>query len=230
MKRVLMVLVIPVFSMVLAVTAMAYPIPIPDNLAIDFRDWGGANGQANYTVGNVTATALPTNAKLYQDNIDGLGVQGGENDEIDYINVFEQIRVDIAGGGMLLSGVWLTDLFAKQSTTSPSENYTGSAYTGEPGRVVINGATIIDFVGIENNIGVNTYPNNGELFVSFGATPIVVTSALFSIRPDAVTGSYAGIEYSVAGFESAPVPIPAAAWLLGSGLIGLVAVRRRMKK
>jgi hypothetical protein len=27
-----------------------------------------------------------------------------------------------------------------------------------------------------------------------------------------------------------PVPIPAAAWLLGSGLLGLVAIRRRMKK
>jgi len=28
----------------------------------------------------------------------------------------------------------------------------------------------------------------------------------------------------------APVPIPAAAWLLGSGLLGLVAIRRRFKK
>ena len=28
----------------------------------------------------------------------------------------------------------------------------------------------------------------------------------------------------------ARVPIPAAVWLLGSGLIGLVAVRRRMKR
>jgi len=27
-----------------------------------------------------------------------------------------------------------------------------------------------------------------------------------------------------------PVPLPAAAWLLGSGLLGLVAVRRRFKK
>jgi hypothetical protein len=27
-----------------------------------------------------------------------------------------------------------------------------------------------------------------------------------------------------------PVPIPAAAWLLGSGLLGLVAIRRRFKK
>jgi hypothetical protein len=30
--------------------------------------------------------------------------------------------------------------------------------------------------------------------------------------------------------EGTPVPIPAAAWLLGSGLLGLVAIRRRMKK
>lgn len=39
---------------------------------------------------------------------------------------------------------------------------------------------------------------------------------------------YDDMMYLVAKVE--PVPIPAAAWLLGSGLIGLVAVRRRMKK
>ena len=31
-------------------------------------------------------------------------------------------------------------------------------------------------------------------------------------------------------FAGAAVSIPAAAWLLGSGLIGLVAIRSRMKK
>jgi hypothetical protein len=30
--------------------------------------------------------------------------------------------------------------------------------------------------------------------------------------------------------EATPTPIPAAAWLLGSGLMGLVGVRRRVKK
>jgi hypothetical protein len=36
-----------------------------------------------------------------------------------------------------------------------------------------------------------------------------------------------GTNYVVSG---SAVPIPAAAWLLGSGLLGLVAIRRRMKK
>ena len=30
--------------------------------------------------------------------------------------------------------------------------------------------------------------------------------------------------------SSSAVPIPAAVWLLGSGLVGLVALRRRMRK
>ena len=36
--------------------------------------------------------------------------------------------------------------------------------------------------------------------------------------------------FSCAGIETNNVPIPAAAWLLGSGLLGLIGVRRRSKK
>ena len=36
--------------------------------------------------------------------------------------------------------------------------------------------------------------------------------------------------YGIAEYNTNPVPIPPAAWLLGSGLIGLVAIRRRFKK
>ena len=231
MKRLLIVLVIAVFNVVLVGTAMAYPTPIPDNLAIDFRTWTGASGQAFYSgTANVTATALPSTSVLWQDTTDGLGVQGGEADEIDNLSgQYEQLQVDITGG-MNLTGVWLTDLFlSSASGNSPSENYAAPSPTGEPGMVVINGGNYtFTFVGVESNIGANAYPNNGELFVSFNQ-PITVYTAVFSVLP-ANTGNYAGIEYSVAGFEAAPVPIPAAAWLLGSGLLGLVAVRRRFRK
>jgi hypothetical protein len=39
-----------------------------------------------------------------------------------------------------------------------------------------------------------------------------------------------GFSHTINEINVAPVPIPAAAWLLGSGLIGLVAIRRRFKK
>ena len=36
--------------------------------------------------------------------------------------------------------------------------------------------------------------------------------------------------FKIIGTSSAPVPIPAAVWLFGSGLLGLFGVRRKMRK
>ena len=62
--------------------------------------------------------------------------------------------------------------------------------------------------------------SGGSVFHS-GATP--VAAHIF-----AWDGTSKGA--SVTGYASngSPVPIPAAAWLLGSGLFGLIGVRRRM--
>jgi hypothetical protein len=45
--------------------------------------------------------------------------------------------------------------------------------------------------------------------------------------PDLNAGLYGQFRYNTEIPFTAPVPIPAAAYLLGSGLIGLVAMRRR---
>jgi hypothetical protein len=40
-------------------------------------------------------------------------------------------------------------------------------------------------------------------------------------------GEYASTMLTAQGADVAPVPVPAAVWLLGSGLVGLVGLRRR---
>ena len=69
-------------------------------------------------------------------------------------------------------------------------------------------------------------PGNGyEMQITFYDAPSPV-------HPDVwYAGAYKyHIGVQVSYTPAAPVPIPAAAWLLGSGLLGMAAVRRRMKK
>ncbi len=69
-----------------------------------------------------------------------------------------------------------------------------------------------------------THSNQLELYVDL-ASP--VTAQYFKAEFDqAGVGAYSGPRIMELDGYGSPVPIPGAAWLLGSGLVGLVAVRR----
>jgi hypothetical protein len=68
--------------------------------------------------------------------------------------------------------------------------------------------------------------------VRFLLTGVNVTDNFTGIMPVGIAAHVQGIPLPGGGEASGAIttPIPAAAWLLGSGLVGLVALRRRMKK
>jgi hypothetical protein len=99
-----------------------------------------------------------------------------------------------------------------------------SSFVGNGGAAVV--ATGPDTVG-----GAHFYVNfiGDTVAIAFYASQGNRTNVVFSESYNFINGRY-GSENAVPPLPgNAPVPIPAAAWLLGSGLIGLVGLRRRFK-
>ncbi len=210
MKKLIIFLISSVF---LAGTAFAIPSSV--NWAVDFRDakaWEAAKGKTSHEgVDGITASALPGGNKLYWDNTDGLGILGGEPDEIDST---EQLQIGFEDG-IYTTGIWITDLFTDPDGGSDGEN-------GQVTLTFLDGADqIFDFSGL-----FKPGQGNGELFVDFHGV-YNIKSALFSV-PGGPNSK--GDEFSVAGFTAAPVPEPATLLMFGTGLLGLAGIRRKTEK
>ncbi len=179
---------------------------IPSPLAVDFRtlDWqGAAHNQHSHTVDGVTATALPAaGAVLFaNDAEDGLGVIGGEFDEVDGAEILE---VSFATPRSL-SGVWITDLFAAPDGGDGEDGQVEVFFSG-------GGSAVISFNG---NVA---HQANGELLVSFGGG--LVERAVFR----ALDLGGPGNEFSVAGFAT---PEPSSTVLFGLGWLVVAWEMRR---
>ena len=191
------------FGMISATTEAT---SIPSDLAIDFRDhsWSGANGQYSYQVGGVKAIANPLCRALFQDGRDGLGIRGGEHDEIDRR---EMLVVAFRGGsGSDLMGVWLTDLFNNHREVERGYY-----------QIYSNGSW-----GSWNGVTASNSHPNGEQYVSFGG-PTDVRRIRFKAPMDGMS------EFSVAGFKKAVPDSGMTLLLLGAGLL-LVGGAGRCKK
>jgi hypothetical protein len=85
------------------------------------------------------------------------------------------------------------------------------------------GAPALIFDDEENIIGVDflvdDYDNNYRLSTDYD------TFTIYSLAEDGFTSDVLLVSGT---FSFSAVPVPAAAWLLGSGLLGLIGIRRRM--
>jgi hypothetical protein len=115
--------------------------------------------------------------------------------------------------------------------------YNGTSYS----TFAVNGAIESVAYGISGNNVVGYYVDNnniehGFLYNNSGYTTIDVPGAidteLRGIDGNNIVGSYENSNGQWLAFEATPAatPLPAAAYLFGSGLLGLVGIRKKMHR
>lgn len=147
------------------------------------------------------------------------------------------------GGTVALKIFGLAGAF-QDFTAAPGDSFDGSVWAinpnnadvlagGQVGAVNIewldSGGGLIDFAA-GDQITSSTPQDVWTLLSVSGTAPAGTATARFVI----ITGDFAGPgggagRYDDASFDVAAIPVPAAVWLFGSGLVGLVGVARRRK-
>jgi hypothetical protein len=206
--------------LLLASSAPAAVIYFTDQGPPPAPDFSPALGLASFSIdiGDVELTFTPgppdsvNPPSLWWDNVDGFGVQYSyEQDEIEGS---EFLKLSFSTP-FVLDTIYIADLFNEHGYT-------------EYGWYQLNGGPLQTFFADPGqNLGAPG--DNGETALNIGG--ITVNEILFT-APGLinVAGQLQNHEYALQGIAGSPVPVPPAVLLLGSGILGLAAVRRRMKK
>ena len=187
-----------------------FPLAVSAAL-VDFTtsDFSGAADRQSFTYTHIdfpsiTFTAMPTGSKLTWEAGDGIGIQsswGGKKYE--EINHPEILKVEF-DQKVYLSKIYLTDLFIENGYS-------------EKGIYSLDGGSSWTLFSAATDSG------NGELTISLNSATLVqylLFTAPFPRKHD----------YTLAKLDVSAVPIPAAAWLLGPGVLGLILIRRRVMR
>jgi hypothetical protein len=194
---------------------------------IDFRgnNFSTADDDAYFTYESAGLTITPglTNpgeATLYWDKKDGFGVRSSNGYEYDEIEGTEYLHLSF-NTSQLLNKILITDLFVE-----PFSNGNGSYL--ETGYYSFDNGSWTQFYAESSQV---LEISNGELSLIFPSLKItdVWFKAPGKLYYDDIKTNH---EFSVAGIDVTPEPVPepATMLLLGSGLAGMFGLRRKLKK
>ena len=147
--------------------------------------------------------------------------------------------------GLLIEGTYQpsvdksSPIFSSVIPVSPSDPgfYPFAMYFGTPGSVIDSVGTLTPPTSINLATGFADLSSFGINWYEIGFNSIAATNVPIMQNPDGsyrlswqLQGGFSSTGTATMTMDIAPVPLPAAVWLLGSGLLGLVGIGRRYRK
>ena len=195
---------------------MAFAVPAAQATSVDFRDmsFADAKGQGSYQFSadgvQITLSTNLQDAVLWWDEKDGFGVTSLSSYEADEIEGPEKLFVSFSRP-VTLAQFSVSDLFYEHGY------YEMGFYD-------------VEDQGSEQGFLATKGVDNGERSVDLNQDLSLISfSSLGRIEWQHHEFSLMGMNFDYQGGEPYPnaVPVPAAAWLFGSGLMGLAGLLRR---